>query len=207
MPAVNRSGASVPRQRGGNIIGQFHPRVRGGEHVRRGAQAVQNLAEEPLARIRPAAFGEILRTDFSGEYGDFRRLGHAGVVLPQPRHRGGILGKVFVEREWLAMGIHRQRRAAGRVHAQADHLLRLEGAHFFLRVGECLFDGDFRALDVVRGMLPGKIGIAAQEDALGSVFVIPDRRASLVAIGHIHDEGADRVRPVIQTDGVFGAHG
>ena len=96
-------------------------------------------------------------------------------------------------------------RAAGRVHANADDLFRLNRAVFSPR--RVPVDGDFRALDVIRGMLPGEIGIAAQDDALGSVFVIPDRRAGFMAIGGVNDQGADGVGSVIQTDGVFGAHG
>ena len=72
--------------------------------------------------------------------------------------------------------IHRQRRAAGRVHADADDLRRLETAHVFLRVGERLFDGDFRAVDVIGRMLPRQVRVARQNHAGRAVLIIPDRR-------------------------------
>ena len=78
---------------------------------------------------------------------------------------------------------------------------------FFFAVGERLFDGDFRALDVISGMLPREIRVAGQDHALRAVCVIPDGRADFRAVGDVDDEGANRVRAVIQTDGVFGAHG
>jgi hypothetical protein len=97
------SGAIRAGQRGGNVIGQLHPRMRGVENLRRGPQAVKNLAEKPFAGIGAAAFGQILRADFFGQRGDFRRFGHAGVVLPQPGHGRGIFGEFLWKRQRLAV--------------------------------------------------------------------------------------------------------
>ena len=194
-------------ERGGNVVGQFDPRMRGPENFRRGAQAMENLAEKPFAGIDAAAFGEILRTDFSGERGNFCGFGHAGVVFPQPRHRRRIFGEPLVKRQRLAFGVHRQRRAAGRVHADADNLIGAESFHGFLRRGKRLPDGDLRAFDIIGGMLAREIRIAAQNDTLRAVLVIPDRGADFTTMGGVHHQGADRIGSVIKTDGVFCAHG
>ena len=87
--------------------------------------------------------------------------------------------QIIVECERLAAGIYRQRRGAGRVHANADDLLRHETARVFLRVGKGFFDGDFRALDVIGGMLAGEVRVAPQDDALPAVFVTPNGRCRL----------------------------
>ena len=101
---------------------------------------MQNFAEKPFAGISAAAFGEILRANFLCQRGDFRRLGHAGVVFPKPRHRGGVFGESLVERQRLAVRVHGQRRAAGGVHADADDLFGLETADGFFGVGERFLD-------------------------------------------------------------------
>jgi hypothetical protein len=74
-------------------------------------------------------------------------------------------------------GVHGQRRAAGRIHADADNLIGAESFHGFLRRGERLPDGDFRAFDVIGGMLAREIRVARQDHALRAVGVIPDRGA------------------------------
>ena len=202
---VRRLGAG---EHGGNPIGAFHPQVRGVEHLRAGAQAVQNLAEEPFAGIRAAALGQILRPHLARQRGDLAGLGDAGVVLPQPGHRGGILGEPAVERQRLAVAVHRQRRAAGGVHADADDLVRREAAHRFLRRRQRLLDGDLRARDVIGRMLPREVRVARQDDPLRAVRVVPDRGRHLAPVGDVDDQGADGVGAVIEADGVLGsAHG
>ncbi|MPN46188.1 hypothetical protein SDC9_193771 [bioreactor metagenome] len=44
-------------ERGGNVIGQFHPGMSGVKDFRTGAQAMQNLRKKPFTGIRAAAFG------------------------------------------------------------------------------------------------------------------------------------------------------
>jgi hypothetical protein len=102
--------------------------------------AVKNLAEEPFARIRAAALGEILRTDFFGELRDLGGFGDAGVVLPEPRHRRGIFREAFAEGERLAFGVDGQGSAAGGIDADADDLRRVEAADVFLRVSQRFLD-------------------------------------------------------------------
>ena len=161
MPAVSLSGASVPVSIGGDPIGEFHPGMRGVENLGAGAQAMENFAEEPFAAVNAAAFGEILRADFARERGDFRGLGHAGVVLPQPGHaRRDFWRTCVLNASGLPLCIHGQRRAAGGVHAEADDLVRLEAAHGFFGGGERFLDGDLRAGDVIGRMLAGEVGVA-----------------------------------------------
>ncbi len=190
-------------QFGGNEVREFNPRMRGVENFRRGAEAMQDFAEKPFAGIRPAALGEKLRADFFCERGDFGGFGDAGVVFPEPRHRGGVVRKFFLERERLPVRVHRQRRAAGRVHADADDLFWFEAARVFLRVGQRLFDGDFRALDVIGGMLAGEVRVARQNHARRAVFVVPNRRADFASVRRVHDERADGVCAVVQSNRVF----
>jgi len=92
------------------------------------------------------------------------------------------LGEPLVKRQRLSVGVHRQRRAAGRVHADANDLPGAESFHGFLRRGKRLPDGDLRAFDIIGGMLPGKVRIAAQDDPLRAMLVIPDRRADFTAM-------------------------
>jgi len=98
-PAINLSGCSVPVSDAGTKSESSHPRMRGVENRRRGAQAMQQFAPEPFAGIDAAAFGEILRANFLRQRGDLGRLVDAGVVFPQPRQRGGIVGKFFLEHQ------------------------------------------------------------------------------------------------------------
>ena len=79
----------------------------------------------------------------------------------------------------------------------------LETLHGFLRRGERLLDGDLRAVDVIRGMLPGEVRVARQDHALRAVRVSPDGGGDFRAVGDVDDEGANRVRAVVQTDGVL----
>ena len=59
---------------------------------------MEDFAEEPFAGVSAAAFGEVLRADFPGQRGDFRRFRHAGVVLPQPGHGRRVLAQIAGQR-------------------------------------------------------------------------------------------------------------
>jgi hypothetical protein len=98
---------------------------------------MQNLAEKPFARIRPAALGEIPRANLFRQARDLGRFSHASVVFPQPRHRSRIFGILFLERERLTVRIHRQGGAARRVHADANDAFWLSRGPSF-RIGKRL---------------------------------------------------------------------
>ena len=195
------------RQRGGNEVGQFNPAMCGIENFRRGAKAFQDFAEEPFARIGAAALDEVLRAHLLRERGDLGGFGDAGVILPQPRHRSRVVGELLLEHERLASRVHRERRAAGGVHADADDLAGVETFDGFLRRGERLLDGCFRAFQIVGGMLPRKVWIAREDDASGAVRITPDSGGDFRAVGDVDNEGANGVRAVVQADGVFWRHG
>jgi hypothetical protein len=178
----------------------------GVEHFRVGAQTMQNLAEKPLARIGAPALGQVLRADLPGQRGDLRRFRRAGVIFPKPGQRRRILGKPFVISQRLAARVHRQRRAPGRVHPDADDLFRLESAHGFLGRSQGLLDGDLRALDIIARMLPRQVGVASQNHALRAVFVAPNRRRLLLPVGGVDDQRPHRVGSVIQSNDIFCAH-
>ena len=202
---VGRLGAGEHR---GHPIGAFHPQVGGVEDLWAGSQAVEDLAEEPLAGVSAAALGEVLRAKLARQRGDLPRLGDAGVVLPQPGHCRGVFGEPAVEGERVAVAIHRQRRAARGIDPDADDLVRREAAHGALGHGERLLDRGLRAGHVVGGMLPGKVRVARQDDALRAVGVVPHRGRHLAPVGDVDDESADGVGAVIEPDGVLGcAHG
>ena len=162
-------------EHGGHPIRAFHPQVSGIEHLGAGAQTMEDLAEEPFAGIRAAALGQILRPQLARQRRDLACLGYPRVVLPKPGHRCGVLGELPVECERLAVAVHRQRRAACSVHPNADNLVRRKAAHRPLRLRERLLDRHLRPGDVVSRVLPGKIGIAREDDSLRAVFIIPDR--------------------------------
>ena len=193
-------------ERRGNKVGKFHPRMRGVENFRRSAEAMQQFAPEPFARIGAATLGKILRAHFFCERGDFRRFTDAGMVFPQPRQRGGMIRKFFLKHERLTVRIHRQWRAAGRIHADADDLVGAETFDIFPGGGKCLLDGDFRPGEIIRWMLPRQIGVARQNDALRAVRVSPHGGGHFRAVGDIDDERANRVCSVVQTNGVLSCH-
>ena len=120
---VRRFGSSESRR---DEIGQFDPRMSGRENFRRCAEAMEDFAKEPFARIPPAAFGEVLRATFAGEFCNFRGFSHTGVILPKPRHCRRIFRKPFLKCQRPAIRIDGQRRAAGSIHSNADHLLGFE---------------------------------------------------------------------------------
>ena len=88
---------------------------------------VENLAPEPFRGVGAAAFGEVLRAHAGGERGDFRRLGVAGVVLPEPGLGGQIVGEFREQCQGGAVGIDRDDGAAGGVDADADDAGGVEG--------------------------------------------------------------------------------
>ena len=55
-------------------------------------------------------------------------------------------------------------------------------------------------------MLSREIRVALENHALGAVGISPDGVGDLRAVGDVDDEGANRVRAVIQSDGVASAH-
>jgi hypothetical protein len=196
------------RKRRGHPIRTFNPQVSGVEHLGAGAQAMEDLAKEPFAGVRPAALGQILRPNLARQRGNLPRLGHPRVVFPKPSHRRRVLREPAVERQRLAIAIHRQRRAARGIHPDPDNLIRREASHRPLRQHECFLDRDFRPRDIVGGMLPGKVRIARQDNPLRTVFIIPNRGRHLTPVGDVHDQGPDGVGAVVEADGVLGcAHG
>ena len=129
--------------------------------------------------------------DILRQLGDLSRLGHTGVIFPKPRHRRRVLGELFLERQRLSVGVHRQRRAASGVHADANDMFRPEPTHVLLRFGQRFLNRDLRAFDVVRRMLAGDVRVARQNHAGGAVFVAPDSGGELLAVGDVDDEGAN----------------
>src|SRR5689334_24969177 len=79
-------------------VGQLHPGISRVKYSRSTAQAMKDFAEKPFAGINPAAFGEILRTNFFGELRDLARFLDAGVILPKPGHRVRVAGEAFFQR-------------------------------------------------------------------------------------------------------------
>ena len=53
-------------------------------------------------------------------------------------------------------------------------------------------------VDVIRRMLPGEIRVARQDHALRAVRVVQTAVADFRAVGDVDDEGANRVRAVVQ---------
>ena len=55
-------------------------------------------------------------------------------------------------------------------------------------------------------MLPREVRVAGQHHALRAVAINPDGSGDFRAVGDVDDEGANRVRAVVQTDGILDAH-
>ena len=117
-----------------------------------------------------------------------------------------MVRKFFVERQRLPVGLHRQGRAAGGVHTQANNLAGIEPAHILPGFGEDFFNGDFRAFDVVGGMLPRQVRVARQNHTRIAVGVSPDSGGDFRSVGDVDDEGANGTGAVIEADRVFRAH-
>ena len=107
---------------------------------------MQDLAEKPFTGISAAAFCQILRTHLSGQTADLFRLGHTGMIFPQPCHRVRIVGKTFLIGKRVAVRVHRHRRTARSIHAQTNDLIGGKSLYFLPGVGEHLPDRHCRAL-------------------------------------------------------------
>src|SRR5207253_1874138 len=96
--------------------------------------------------------------------------------------RSGTFGEPAIQRQRTALGIHGQRSAAGRIHADADDLLRLEPAHRAPRGSESLLNRGLCPSYVIRRMLAGQVRVTGEYHAIRAVGIIPNRRRDLTAI-------------------------
>src|SRR6185436_10404298 len=63
------------------------------------------------------------------------------------------------------------------------------------------------AFEIVRGILSRQVRLARiEDDAVLAAAIVEDRRANGLAVGAVDDDGADRVRAVVQSEGVDGCH-
>ena len=113
------------------------------------------------------------------------------------------MANFFVIASGIAVGIHGQRRAAGGIDADADHLLGLKALHALRRVRQGFSNDDFRGFQIIGRVLPGEIGIAGDNDPFFAVRVNADGGTHFRPIGNIDHQSAHRVRAVIETDRVF----
>src|SRR5258708_5902609 len=123
--------------------------------LRTGAQTMEDFAKKPFTRINAAAFGEILRPNLARQVRNLGRLSYSGMVFPEPSHRCGVLRKTPVQSKWPAVGIDGQRRAPGSIHAEADHLLRLEATHILFCLSQRLLDRDLPPPPLISPMFAG----------------------------------------------------
>src|SRR5438270_309683 len=167
-----------------------------------GTQTVEDLAEEPFARVSAAAFRQVLWPEFARRLGNLACLGYTGVILPQPCHGGWILCKPLVERQRPPVLIHGQRSAPGGVYSNSYDLARLEAFDGFAGLRQGPFDRGFGPGDIISRMLSRQVWVTRKKHALSSVGIIPNRRCDLSTIGNINDDCSDGVCPVVQTNSV-----
>src|SRR5690348_11822088 len=77
-------------EHGRDPVGELDPGIGGVKDSGVGAEAMEDFAEKPFAAVDATALGEILRAKLARERSNFSRLSGAGVILPQPRERGGV---------------------------------------------------------------------------------------------------------------------
>ena len=181
-------------------VGQLDPGVGRGEDLRGGPLAVEDLGPEPLGAVGAAALRQVRGLRIAGLLGDLRRLGMAGVVLPEPCVGGKILLELGLQGQRHPVAIHRNGGRAGGVHPDPDDLLRPESAALLGRPQGPL-DRFEEALDVVGRVLPGKVWVlGVQEDALLAAGVVVHVRGDLRPVAHVDHQGPDAVGSVIHAD-------
>jgi hypothetical protein len=189
--AADLAGIGDSGEHGRNEIGELDPGIGGVEHNGIDLEAVPDFRPEPLGRVGAADFREVLRAEFSGDFGDGSGFGNAGVVLPEPALGVEVSRKSRGVGERFVCLIDRQRAGAGAVHADADDLVirkfRLGGAGSLEGEQSRFFEGE----NVVRRALAGEVVIGGfQEDSLISRGIIDHRGADFATVGAIDDEGA-----------------
>jgi len=184
-------------------IGQLHPGVGRGEDLRAGPLAVEDLGPEPLGAVRAAALGQIGGPPLDGFLGDFRGLGVRRVVLPEPCLGREVAGELAVQCQRHPALVHRHGGRSGGVDPDADDLLR-QGPGLPLGFAQCPPNGLVEALDIVRRVLPGQIGVlAVQEDAVLAAGVVVDESPHFRPAGDVDHHGPDAVRPIVHADRIL----
>ena len=200
-------GSETPARTRGDVVGQLDPARGGVEDVGRHLQAAPDLRPEPLGGVDAADGREVLGRVPRRRLGDRRGLVGAGVVLPQP----GVRGEV--RRRSAGRG-----RAAGRcastgigvepvVSTPMPMTSRRENpGSFCSAAASAPPDRGREAVDVVGRVLPGEVRVLrVEQDAVVAGRVVEDGGADLPPVVAAHDEGPDRVRPVVDADGVLHA--
>ena len=119
-------------------VGMLNPGICSIVNFRVNPQAMQNLAEEPLRRINPAAFGKIFRMVSLRKGCYLCRLCKTCVVLPKPGVSIWILLELLRQRQRFSVRIDRQRRRACRINTDSDNLGRIKFFVCLFRLGKSL---------------------------------------------------------------------
>ena len=188
------------REDGRNVIGELDPARGRVEHIRRDVEAVPDFRPPPLGRVRPADRREVLRRLTPRRLGDQRGLRRGRVVFPEPRVRREVLRPPGVERERLRARVDRQRRGSGGIDADPDDAVAGEaGAAFGVREGAVHRGAQPR--EVVRRVLARQMRVARiEQHAVIAARIRKDARSGGRAVRAIHDDGADRVRAVVDPE-------
>ena len=197
----HRGRIGVSRQYGGHVVAVFDETVRGPEDLGGHAFAVENLAPEPFRGVGAAALGEVLRPDLLREGGDFRCLGMAGVIFPQPGHRIQIVCEFRQKPQRGAVRMDGQGCASGCIDTDSDDVLRLEigiGAGSQL---EGFYHDVLRGVEVVLRVLARDVRVfRIQQDPGLSARVVVHARCGFIAVTEIDDHGTAGVCPVVQSE-------
>jgi hypothetical protein len=162
---------------------------------------VPQLRPKPFGRISVATLGDELRAMLRREPGNFGRFTPAGVVFPKPALGFGIFRPLFRGGERDVVGINRDRAGTGRIDSETDYFFRIETTRFF-GSSQGAAHAFLQTKKIISRMLAGKVVIPAVEhDALISGRIINRAGAEFLAIATAHDQRADGVCAVINSEG------
>ncbi len=157
---------------------------------------LQNHSEEYV----PPHLARYCGRDFPRAVGDLRRLGVAGVVLPEPGHRIEVPLELRQHRQRRAVAVHRHRRAAGGVNPDADDLRRGRTGGPPSSRGRIVRGATLERGDVVLRILPRQVRLArVEQDPRRARRKIEHAACHLAPVAEVHDQAAAGVRPVVES--------
>ena len=192
------------RQLPDNPVGGLDQPVRGAIDLRRLAQDLERLGEEPLRRDLASVPGQPGLPHLRRDAVDVVRLGLGGVVLPQLHPRVRPASELLEEAQRRAVGLRRQHRAGREVDGDAD-----DRARVYAGTDDDRRHGPLERLDIVVRVLErpvraqDDIGVRGRQPLVDhAVAVLVDLDTDLAPIGHVDQHCPRGLRPKVDTDRV-----
>ncbi len=196
-------GSCFAAQNRGDPIAKFHPGMRGLEDGGVFLFAVPDFAPEPFGGINAPAFCQIMRAEPRCFSGDGFGFCVGGMIFPKPRHGGQPVLEFWGKGEGGSRCINGQGGAAGGIHADSDHGLRVECGIVVAGLFKCGADRLFGGLEVIGGVLAGEVGIfGVEQDAGIAAGVGENGVGNFCSVGEVHKKTAAGVGAVVETQGI-----